>query len=253
MPGRTDEITSPHDPRLADYFDLRHTAQRPVVIVEGATALEQVPGSGFAVRSVLCLRRHLTRVRAIIGEESLVLCASADIIRSTVGFNLHRGVVAALDRPDERDPSTLLRSSQSLAVLERLNDLENLGALFRNARAFGIDAVLLDPQTADPLNRRTVRVSIGHVLRVPFGRSRIWPPDLEGFTVLALTPRGETDIAALDVSGPVAIVLGAEGTGLSESVLDSADLRVRIPMNGSVDSINVATAGAIAFERLARR
>jgi tRNA G18 (ribose-2'-O)-methylase SpoU len=144
-------------------------------------------------------------------------------------------------------------------VLEGLNDHENLGALFRNAAAFGVDAVLADPTTADPLYRRSVRVSLGHVLRVPWTRLPDWPDGLaslkaEGFVLVALTPSADAEpIAALAADPParVALLLGAEGPGLSGAALAAADRRVRIPIAEGVDSLNVATAAAIAFHRLA--
>src|SRR5439155_2509620 len=123
------------------------------------------------------------------------------LLRSTVGFNLHRGVVASAQRVAEPDPLSLVHDARRVAVLENLNDVENLGNLFRSARAFGIDAVLLDPQSADPLYRRCVRVSMGHVLHVPFARFHQWPNPIDelqslGFTVAALTPAA--DAIAID-------------------------------------------------------
>jgi tRNA G18 (ribose-2'-O)-methylase SpoU len=142
-------------------------------------------------------------------------------------------------------------------VLEGLNDHENLGSLFRNAAALGADGALLSPTCADPLYRRAVRVSLGHVLRVPFARVGGWPADLgllreRGWQVVALTPRAEAEpvtvLEALD--GPVALMVGAEGRGLSGEALAAADRWVRIPMAPGVDSVNVATAAAIALHRL---
>src|SRR5262249_16988736 len=152
------------------------------------------------------------------------------------------------------DLESLLSNATRVAVLERLNDHENLGSLFRNARAFGLDAVLLDPQTADPLYRRCVRVSMGHVLRVPFARFAEWPDGIgllhaHGFEVLALTPSPDAttiDEVAASRREKVAIVLGAEGPGLTDETLAMADVCVRIPMSNTVDSVNVATAAAIA-------
>ena len=148
----------------------------------------------------------------------------------------------------------LVARSAHLAVLEGINDHENLGGLFRNAAALRVDAVLLGPGCADPLYRRSVRVSMGHVLLVPFAPLRRWPADLQvlraaGFRIVALTPAADaTPLAQAGVAtGRVAWVLGAEGPGLSAAALDAADLVVRIPMVPGVDSLNVATAAAIAF------
>ncbi len=242
------------DERLADYVDLRHTPEREAVIVEGAIALEQVPGSDFALRSVLCFERHVDKVRAIVGDEATVYVAPEAVLQATVGFDLHRGVVAACERAPARTADDVTRRARVLLATERLNDIENLGSLFRNARALGAGGVLLDAETADPLNRRTVRVSLGHVLRVPFARVDGWPLSLPGVTVAALTPDGDTDVRDLaSIDAPIALVVGAEGPGLSEPALAAADLRVRIPMRNDVDSLNVATAAAVALFALNRR
>ena len=140
-------------------------------------------------------------------------------------------------------------------VLEGINDHENLGALFRNAAGLGVDAVLLGPRCADPLYRRSVRVSMGHVLRVPFVRLPSWPElrsALAGFTVLALAPHPPSvPLSTVDASTPrLALLLGAEGPGLTAEALAAADTSVRIPMAAGVDSLNVATAAAIALYHL---
>jgi len=152
----------------------------------------------------------------------------------------------------------VVRGARTVVVLEGVNDHENIGAIFRNAAAFGVDAVILDPTTADPLYRRATRVSLGHVLRVPFARVERWPDALGelrelGFTTLALTPSRDADPLGAVVAGPparLALVLGAEGPGLTTSALASVDRRVRIPMAEGVDSVNVATAAAIALSAI---
>jgi tRNA G18 (ribose-2'-O)-methylase SpoU len=163
-------------------------------------------------------------------------------------------VLASASRPAALDASDLLRDAQHVAVLESLNDFENLGALFRNAAAFGVDAVLLDPQCADPLYRRSVRVSMGHVLRVPFAvLPGSWPSSLAavreaGFNIVAMTPRPDAEaINTAPRPSKWALLFGAEGPGLSDAALATADQLVRIPMASGVDSLNVATAAAVAF------
>jgi tRNA G18 (ribose-2'-O)-methylase SpoU len=165
-----------------------------------------------------------------------------------------RGVLASADRLPAPDVGSLLSGARRLAVVEGLNDFENLGALFRNAAAFGIDAVLLDPTCADPLYRRSVRVSMGHVLNVPFAvLPGPWPDSLtmlrdKGFPVLAMTPAERaTSLRDIPVPSRWAVLLGAEGPGLSDAAMAAADELVRIPMHAGVDSLNVATAAAIAF------
>ena len=138
------------------------------MIVEGAVAVEQLARSQYPVRSVLVLPTQVDRVPA--GIDAPVYVAPRDVLTATVGFNLHRGVVASADRIPLPSPADVCRDARTVLVLEDLNDHENLGAMFRNAAAFGVDAVLLTPRCADPLYRRSVRVSLGHALRVPFAR-----------------------------------------------------------------------------------
>jgi tRNA G18 (ribose-2'-O)-methylase SpoU len=172
-----------------------------------------------------------------------------------VGFHLNRGVLAVADRAARPEAADLVRDARLVAVLEGVNDHENLGALFRNAAALGVDGVLLGPRCADPLYRRSVRVSMGHVLRVPFTElPGPWPDSLEllraaGLRIAALTPAPAAEpLAAAGLGGQrVALLLGAEGPGLTAEALAAADVRVRIPMATGVDSLNVATAAAVAF------
>ena len=154
----------------------------------------------------------------------------------------------------------MVADARRVLVLEAVNDHENIGSLFRNAAAFGVDAVVLDPTTADPLYRRSTRVSLGHVLRVPFARvdDGAWPSAVDelralGFTTVALTPAADAEaLGRLVADAPerVALLVGAEGPGLTEQALGSVDRRVRIPMAAGVDSVNVATAAAIALSAL---
>jgi tRNA G18 (ribose-2'-O)-methylase SpoU len=202
---------------------------------------------------VLVAHSKLPRVLPLLqGIDAPLYVGDMPLLRATVGFNLHRGVVASAQRLPERDPLACARGARRLAVLESLNDVENLGNLFRSARAFGIDAVLLDPQTADPLYRRCLRVSMGHVLHVPFARFDRWPGALddlraEGLTVVALTPSSDAvDIDDLRAER-IAWLLGAEGPGLTNQARAAADVQVRISIAPEVDSLNVGTAGAIAF------
>jgi tRNA G18 (ribose-2'-O)-methylase SpoU len=189
--------------------------------------------------------------------DAAVYSADKWLLSELVGFHVTRGVLASADRPAPPDVSGLLARSRSIAILEGLNDFENVGSLFRNAAAFGVDAVLLDPQCADPLYRRSVRVSMGHVLRMPFAvLPGNWPDSLglvanAGFTILAMTPRAEADVLGeLPRPAKWALLLGAEGPGLTEAALRRAQRLVRIPMAAGVDSLNVATAAAVAFATL---
>jgi tRNA G18 (ribose-2'-O)-methylase SpoU len=167
---------------------------------------------------------------------------------------VHRGILGSVHRPPMPAAAELLAAAQRIIVLEDVNTHTNVGAIFRCAAALGMDAVLLSPSCADPLYRRSVRVSMGEVFAVPYARLDPWPGALEevraaGFTVLALTPDPAAvslrDLSAADRARP-ALLLGAEGPGLSGRALTAADVRVRIPMHHGVDSLNVAAAAAVA-------
>jgi tRNA G18 (ribose-2'-O)-methylase SpoU len=166
-----------------------------------------------------------------------------------VGFNLHRGAVAAADRWPLPEVEDVLDGARRVAVIERVNDHENLGILFRSAAALGVDAVLLDPECSDPLYRRCVRVSIGHVLGIPWTRvASIDEVRRAGLTTFAFTPAADAvPIDVVEWPDRAALLFGAEGPGLSDAWLAAADHRVRIPMRPGADSLNVATAAAIAF------
>jgi tRNA G18 (ribose-2'-O)-methylase SpoU len=258
-------VDDPADPRLADYVGLTDAALRRrlehgrrVFIAEGELVIRQLVVSPYPVRSVLLTPARYERLRdALAGVGAPVYVAPQPVLEAVAGFRLHRGAVAAAGRLPAAPPRALLRAARVVAVLEGLNDHENLGALFRNAAALGVDAVLLSPTCADPLYRRSVRVSMGCVLRVPFATLSPWPAGLaavacEGFELVALTPAvGADPVASLDgCPGRVALLLGAEGGGLSPGALAAAHRRVRIPMRPGVDSLNVATAAAIALHRV---
>ena len=256
-------IADAADPRLDDYRDLTTADRRPdrpggrgLVIAEGVVVVRRLLDSPYPVRSLLGVPRRLDELAADLAPLDVpAYSADAEVMATAVGFHLNRGVLAVADRPVPADAASLARDAQVLAVLEGVGDHENLGALFRNAAALGVDGVLLGPRCSDPLYRRSVRVSMGHVLRVPFATlPGPWPASLRllrgaGLRVAALTPAsGAVPIIAAGLAGGrVALLLGAEGPGLSPEALDAADLRVRIPMAAGVDSLNVATAAAVAF------
>lgn len=246
-------IDSVEDPRLDDYRDLRSGRPRGTgpVIVESMLGFEVLAASSLTIRSVLVTPPKLARLPAL-APDVLVLVADIAIQRELVGFDLHRGVVASAERPAPRHADEILAGARRVVIAERLNDLENLGSLFRNGRAFGVDAVLLDPETTDPYGRRPVRVSMGHVLQLPFARLDPWPAGLDrvraaGLSVVALTPAGDEVLDPASLPPRAAFLVGAEGPGLSEEALAAADRRVAIPMANAVDSVNVATAAAIAL------
>ncbi|MBK0865754.1 RNA methyltransferase [Saccharopolyspora sp. HNM0986] len=262
--ARVFEVTEVDDPRVDDFRDLSTADRRPdrpggrgLVIAEGVVVVERLLASPYPVRALLGVRRRIDALADQLAEVDVpAYVADADVMARVVGFHLNRGVLAVADRAEPVDPDALIARARRLAVLEGVGDHENLGALFRNAAALGVDGVLLGAGCSDPLYRRSIRVSMGHVLRVPFAPLDPWPAGLErlanGHRVAALTPRADAmplSRAGLD-SGPVAIVLGSEGPGLTEEAITAADVAVRIPMHQDVDSLNVATAGAIAFHAM---
>jgi tRNA G18 (ribose-2'-O)-methylase SpoU len=233
-------------------------------VVEGLFALEALVASPYPLRSLLVAENKLDAVQALVAAVPgidavpMVVRSPAELVAIT-GFAFHRGVLATARRLRQPPVAEVVAGARRLLVIEGVNDHENLGSLFRNAAALGVEGALLDPTTADPLYRRSVRVSLGHVLRVPWSRLDRWPEGLDdlraqGIVTVALTPAPEAldiDVVAADPPEQVAFLVGAEGPGLTPAALAAADLRVRIPIAVDVDSLNVATAAAIAFHRLA--
>lgn len=259
------------DPRLVDFVDLNDPELRANLetrdaffVGEGPLVVARLLAAPVRVRAVLVTPTQHDALRAELAAASApVYVASPAVLRRVVGFDLHRGAVASVDRFPLPHADELLAAARRVAVLERVNDHENLGVIFRNAAALGIDAVLLCPECADPLYRRTVRVSMGHVVRVPFTRLAPWPGALggladHGFITWALTPRPSADALADACTPPIAddariaLLLGAEGPGLREEVLVAADRQVRIPMATGVDSLNIGSAAAVAFAAVGR-
>jgi tRNA G18 (ribose-2'-O)-methylase SpoU len=256
-------INDPADPRLDDFRDLSRADRRPdrpggrgLVIAEGTVVVRRLIASDYQVRALLGTARRCAELAAdLVGVAAPYFVATAEVMAEVVGFHLNRGVLATADRVPFPSAAALLSTVQTVAVLEGVGDHENLGAIFRNAAALGVGAVLLAEGCSDPLYRRSVRVSMGTVLLVPFATVG-WLEDGisllrgNGFQIVALTPTGDQVLARTQLTDKVAILLGSEGPGLTTAALQAADLRVRIPMAGGVDSLNVATAAAIAFAAL---
>ena len=260
-------VESPDDPRLADFADLTDVARRSSLesehgffVAEGELVVLRALRAGYPLRTLLLGAQRWAALQPLLATvteqrpEATVLVAAPDLLRQVTGFNVHRGVLASFDRLPPATPESLLRTARRVAVMEGLNNTTNLGAVFRNAAGLGMDGVLLDPLCCDPLYRRAVRVSMGEVFAVPYARLERWPHDLgllraSGLRVMALTPGGsqELDRLTLEPGDRVAVLLGAEGPGLSDEALAYADLRVRIPMSGGVDSLNVGSAAAVTF------
>ena len=260
-------VDDPDDARLVELTGLTDAQARAALeaehgcfVAEGLLVLDAVLRSPYPLRSLLVAEPKLARVQAALDaapppDDVDVFVGAPALLEAVTGFPIHRGVVASVGRLPLPDAAELVTGARRLLVVEAVNDHENLGALFRNAAAFGVDAVLLDPRCADPLYRRSVRVSLGHVLGVPWTRIEPLAGALgelraAGITTLALTPSGRRtvhDVARDRADERLAWVVGAEGPGLSDGALAAADERVRIPIAAGVDSVNVATAAAVAL------
>lgn len=262
-----ERIDHPGDARLHDYRELKDAAARrriegdELFIAEGPTAIERLLASGHRVRSVLVSDAKWERMGALLEPLAApVYVVAVDLLRDIVGFDLHRGAIAAADRRPAAALDAVVGGVRRVAVLEGLNDPENLGAIARSARALGIEALVLDPTCIDPYTRRTVRVSMGEILFLPWCRvsERAWPDGVlgalhaVGFETWALTPGGEDDVWSLAMPDRVAVLLGAEGPGLSRRALAASSRRVRLPIHPEVDSLNVGAAAAVTFAVIGR-
>jgi tRNA G18 (ribose-2'-O)-methylase SpoU len=282
---RTVEIDSPDDPRLADYTRLTDAALRThleveqgLFIAEGTKVITRAVAAGYPVRSMLLARSRLVDLPALGGtggtggtgeggrpadNSAPVYVVPDDVAERLTGYRVHRGALASLARRPLPEVAGLIAGRRRIVVLEDLVDHANVGAIFRCAAALGVDAVVLSPRCADPLYRRSVKVSMGAVFAIPYARMTGWYDGLAelkaaGFRALALTPdESATPIsAALSRAGnQVALVFGTEGDGLTPRWLREADEAVRIPMNraaraAGVDSLNVVAAAAIACHLL---
>ncbi len=257
-------VSDPDDPRVRDFTALTDVAARStrepaegLFIAEGAKVIRRALAAGYRPRSVLTEPKWLPDLAAGLqagGAE--ILTATPQVLRAVTGYRVHRGALASFERRPLARPADLLRDARFVVVLVDLVDHTNVGAIFRNAAALGADAVLVTPGCADPLYRRSVKVSMGTVLAIPWTRSGADPlADLAGFTTVALTPAADA-VDLDDVgsgTGRRALLLGTEGDGLPTDLISRVDRRVRIPMSDGVDSLNVAAASAIALHCLRPR
>ena len=269
-------LTTADDDRLADYTRLtdvalraKHEPAKGLYIAESSTVIRRAVAAGHRPRSLLMAERWLPDLADLLDAVGAgpdgdvpVFVAGSDVLEQVTGFHLHRGALAAMHRPPLPGVHELLagarggRGARRVAVLEDVVDHTNVGAIFRSAAGLGVDAVLVSPRCADPLYRRSVRVSMGTVFQVP-----VDPPDEPG--PAAWTTCGPTGSRSPRSRWPttpsrsttswrarperLALVLGTEGDGLSRGAVEAADVVVRIPMAGGVDSLNVAAASAVAF------
>lgn len=259
-------ITSLDEPALADFARLTDVALRRVTepegglyIAESLTVIERALRAGHEPRSVLTSERWLPELAALLGDRDVTVhVGEAGLLEELTGFHLHRGALASMHRPPLTPVAALLRDARRVVIVEDVVDHTNVGAIFRSVAGLGADAVLVTPRCADPLYRRSVRVSMGTVLQVPWTRLPEWDDAVPllhdaGFTIAALALADDAvDLRSFAAGAPerVAVVVGTEGDGLSRAALEAADVVVTIPMAHGVDSLNVAAATAVALYAL---
>lgn len=266
---RIEHITTIDTDALADYARLTDVALRRVTepegglyIAESITVIGRALRAGHRPRSVLTSERWLPDLAPLLADHDVTVhVGEAALLEQLTGYHLHRGALAAMHRPALPTVTEVLRDARRVVIVEDVMDHTNVGAIFRSVAGLGADAVLVTPRCADPLYRRSVRVSMGTVLQVPWTRLPEWTeavPVLHaaGFTIAALALAdkavGLRDFAT-NAPERVAIVVGAEGDGLSRAALEAADVVVTIPMAHGVDSLNVAAASAVALYALQAR
>jgi tRNA G18 (ribose-2'-O)-methylase SpoU len=263
-------IDGPGDPRVSAYHAVRDAElvrERGLFVAEGRLVVERlIEARRFTVQSILlneaAFRAVEPALSALQSEVPVYVCA-ADDFPGITGYDVHRGCLALAARPAPFSLDAVLERARAIVVLDGVTNADNVGGVFRNAAAFGADAVLLDASSCDPLYRKAIRTSMAATLRVPFarlaGEAGGWAAALaglkeRGFTLVALTPaesaRDLEEFAASERSGKVALLLGSEGPGLSAASEVIADHRVRIPIRPAVDSLNLAVAAGIALHRL---
>lgn len=255
-------VVNPNDPRIAAYgrvVDAKWLKSQALFVAEGRLVVERLIASGrFRLHSLLVTSTALKAFENGAGIQAPIFVAEREVISRIAGFDFHRGCLALAERRPET-PSPELDAATRILALEGVADPSNVGGLFRVAAAFGVDGLLLDPATADPFYRKAVRTSMGAVLDLAFARLTPWPGAIaeykaRGFRVLALTPHADAPRlaeVARDQKGPVIVMVGAEGAGLSQAAMDGADVLVRIPTAPAVDSLNVTVAAGIVLSHLA--
>lgn len=262
-------IESLDDPRLAFFTHMTDVALRRqtepesgLYLAESTKVIERVLAVGHRPVAVLTGERWLQHLEGLLGKMDVdVFVGDETTLAELTGFHLHRGAIASMERPVLPAVADVVRDAKTVVVLENVVDHTNVGAIFRSVSALGADAVLVTPDCADPLYRRSVRVSMATVLQVPWTRVPAWPDGIDelkalGFTVASLALTDDSiSLAEFVAEGheKVAIVMGSEGHGLTSRTISSSDRVVRIPMSHGVDSLNVAAASAVALYALTNR
>ena len=260
------EIQSAEDPRIAHYLGMRHfmpsnnpASDDSYFIAESPKVISSALDAGYSALSLLCERRHINGDAAGIisrlGDNTTIYTGSREVLEKLTGYTLTRGVLCAMSLPKLRDWREVVKQAARIAVLDRVCDTTNIGSIFRSAAALGVDGILLTPGTCDPLNRRSVRVSMGSIFKVPWAWINDPIEDLKkfGFKTMAMALKPFSiplDSPTLIKEPRLAIIFGTEGDGLSNQTIEEADYSVIIPMYNGVDSLNVAMSASIAFWQL---
>lgn len=264
-------IDDPADPRIEEFsglrdHELRRRREAPggdldgIFVAEGDLVVQRAIRAGYAVRSVLVDATRAAPLPAEVGADVPVYAAGPEVVLRITGMGVHRGAMASMDRRPEAVAADVLEHAARIVVLENVNNPTNLGVIARSAVGLGADALLLDPSCCDPLYRRASRVAMGEVFALPWARLPRFPAGLDvvvdaGFSLLALTPDPQAepiDDLSFTPDERVALVFGAEGPGLTDASMARIGRRVRIPLHGGVDSLNVGAAAAIACYVLGR-
>ena len=262
-------IGTPDDPRLAEFRnvpDAELLSRHGLFVAEGRLVVRRLlEASPFATRSVMVTDPALDSLHDVVTARSArpVFVVPQDVMNEITGFNIHRGCLALGERPLPRSVNTLITLPlvRTLVAMERVSNADNVGSIFRNAAAFGVDGILVGPSCTDPLYRKAIRTSMGAALITPFADARPWPAVLQelqedGWAIVAMTPSPAAlplaDVADLVRGVRTVIVVGHEGDGLTHDSIAASSYQARIPLASGVDSVNVATATAIALYELTR-
>jgi len=260
-------VTDGHDSRLSDFTSLTDVELRKIrepveglFVAEGEKVIRRAFAAGYTPRASLMTERWVESIHDILVEsDCATYVADESTLESITGYHVHRGALMSFERKPLPSVDKVIASARRIVILEDLVDHTNVGAIFRNAAALGFDAVLVTPSCADPLYRRSIKVSMATVFAVPWTRIEPWPDGLRrvidsGFTCISMTPDPSApSVRDIDLDRRIAVVVGNEGKGLSQAAFDACDMKVRIPMSGGVDSLNVSVASAITFFALQER
>ena len=266
-PERILHVEDLQDSRLDEYLRLseahlrmRTDVENGLYIAESTKVVQRAINAGHVPRSFLLAEKHLGQLTEEFNRfpTAPIFIGDDRQLEDLVGFHLHRGAMAAMNRPEPLDLNNVLENSSRIAILEDIADHTNLGAIIRSASGLGIDAVLLTPKCVDPWYRRSARVSMGTVFDLPWVRLESWPGDMaklkeHGYELLAMELTDDAvalNEVQINPGQKIAMILGNEGRGVTQEALDAVDRTVIIPMHREVDSLNVGAASAIAFWHL---